>query len=457
MMSSSLYVITAIGFSAVQFALGTLLGWWLRNRRAVPTQVEAAPSPSQEWASAALTQLRDLTTRVSEDVRQHTTQVEGISQGLKNAEGLSDEHRRDAITAAGDQIVTANARLQQQLADAEKKLREKEQELQEQAQTIEVHKAEARTDVLTGAANRRAFDDELASRVAEWNDRKTPVSLIMVDADHFKRFNDRFGHQAGDETLKRIASRLKLAMRDIDVVARYGGEEFAVILTGMALADAKRAAECVRAAIAEDKFDFQGTPLSVTVSVGLASAANGEQPAALIKRADAALYAAKQAGRNAAHVHDGKYIEKILPEPVVRAPRFMSLAEVKRMVDDANQPIAGRDETRDNQRREFSAIQAIARHTGDELPADTEFRQVKCLDLSSSGLSFLVPEPLEDQSLVIRFGADPNFMYVVGKVMNQAQVPSGAKPMYRIGCQFTNRAVKATGKAETSHVPVTAS
>lgn len=435
-MSTFAVVATVIVFSVVQFGLGIAFERWLRNRRPAPPP---EPSPAPEWASAALHQLRYLTTQVTEDVRQHTSQVQGINQGLLDAGALNEEERTNAIQSAGDRILQANSLLQQQLQAAESKLREKELELQQQTEKLEVKTAEARTDVLTGVANRRAFDDELAAQVARWQEQGTPVSLIMVDADYFKRFNDQYGHQAGDATLRRIAFRLTQSMRDVDIVARFGGEEFGVILTGMAAGDAKRAAECVRASIEEDRFEFEGKQLKVTVSIGLATCHRNEDAPALIKRADAALYGAKQGGRNAAFFHDGRFMERITAETLAAAASLLSLDEVQQLIDDSNKPSKDHCDKREHVRNQFSGVQAIAPYVFGPLPAETEFHNVQCLDLSPAGFSFMAPAPTGDKSLVIRFGEAPNFLHVAARVTYQRPVDAETHDQYRIGCQFINR------------------
>jgi diguanylate cyclase (GGDEF)-like protein/PAS domain S-box-containing protein len=160
----------------------------------------------------------------------------------------------------------------------------------------------ANHDGLTGIANRRAFDDTLK---LEW--RRTmrdvqPLSLLMVDVDHFKNYNDGYGHLAGDECLKKVATAMSDQMqRASDLVARYGGEEFVVILPNSSLDGAAIVAEKLRAAIESLKIPFVNSALGhVTVSVGIASvmpslAGDSWQ---LISTADAALYRAKASGRN---------------------------------------------------------------------------------------------------------------------------------------------------------------
>jgi diguanylate cyclase (GGDEF)-like protein len=148
-------------------------------------------------------------------------------------------------------------------------------------------------DGLTGVSNRRHFDDTLARECRRATRTRAPLSLLMVDVDHFKAFNDEHGHQAGDELLRRIAQALRDAVhRAADLVARYGGEEFVVLLPETNEADARTLAESLRARIAET---------AVTVSVGVATLIPELPQNAceeLVRVADAALYDAKRAGRN---------------------------------------------------------------------------------------------------------------------------------------------------------------
>ena len=173
------------------------------------------------------------------------------------------------------------------------------------AKLTEAHKKDVLTDPLTGAANRRAYEFELARRLAEWNRNGTDVSLILIDIDYFKKFNDRYGHQAGDAVLRSVAGVLRKTIRDVDLIARYGGEEFAVVLSDTDVSEAKEVAERIRALIESSRFPFNGLILRLTVSVGFAQVREGEDATAFVQRADAALYSSKEAGRNCVHYHDG--------------------------------------------------------------------------------------------------------------------------------------------------------
>jgi diguanylate cyclase len=205
----------------------------------------------------------------------------------------------DLLLAAVAEMVKANEQLQSELATAEQKL-------QQQAHEIELHAADARTDALTQLNNRRAFDAELERRHAEWKRLQVPYSVILIDVDHFKKFNDVHGHLAGDAVLRGVGRVLGEAMREMDVLCRYGGEEFAVILPATEGAPARRGAQRARAAIAGATFDFEGARLQVTASLGLAEVAVGDDTETLVRRADEALYASKKAGRNQVHRHDGR-------------------------------------------------------------------------------------------------------------------------------------------------------
>jgi diguanylate cyclase (GGDEF)-like protein len=157
-------------------------------------------------------------------------------------------------------------------------------------------------DALTGLANRRCFDATLAAAWQAALSAAGPVSLIMIDIDHFKRFNDHYGHQQGDTCLRRVARQARRGIRDDDVIARYGGEEFAVILPGATLSAALRVAERVRAGVAELAMPHEGVAPGTTVSISLGVASmipdNNTAANRLIELADRHLYVAKRAGRN---------------------------------------------------------------------------------------------------------------------------------------------------------------
>ena len=157
----------------------------------------------------------------------------------------------------------------------------------------------ARTDALTGLANRRHFEERLDQALNEADRFGSPVSLVVVDLDHFKRVNDTWGHEAGDVVLKKISRILSEGVRSVDTVARYGGEEIAILLPQTALGGAVELADRLRRAIAGRTIALAGTEISVTVSVGVASYPEAVATRdALFPAADRALYDAKHSGRN---------------------------------------------------------------------------------------------------------------------------------------------------------------
>ena len=168
---------------------------------------------------------------------------------------------------------------------------------------LEESRSQAATDGLTGLPNRRAFVeklDEMLQRSARFG---TPVSLLMIDVDHFKKVNDTYGHPVGDQVLRKLAEILRNSARDaVDMAARYGGEEFAVLLENTPHDGAQNLAERLRQALADETFvHVEGSntiPFQVTMSVGLASVGDGGESDALVERADQALYSAKESGRN---------------------------------------------------------------------------------------------------------------------------------------------------------------
>jgi diguanylate cyclase len=160
---------------------------------------------------------------------------------------------------------------------------------------------ESMLDPLTKIYNRKSFDEGLVRCIGEASEGGQPLSLLLVDIDHFKMFNDSYGHQTGDQVLRLVAMTLKSNVKGKDIVARYGGEEFAAILPSTDLEGAMRLADNIRKAIQAKELLKRSTHEKlgrITASFGVAVYRPGEAPAMLIERADRCLYAAKRAGRN---------------------------------------------------------------------------------------------------------------------------------------------------------------
>jgi diguanylate cyclase (GGDEF)-like protein len=164
----------------------------------------------------------------------------------------------------------------------------------------EMLRSQAIHDPLTGLHNRRFLEESFHRELRRAARKGSPVSVLMLDLDHFKAFNDAHGHAAGDVLLRAVAGQLVRDIRDEDIACRYGGEEFAVILPDATLGQARIRAEQIREGMRNTTVDYQGRRLAgVTVSIGVAaSSGNGMSADALLRAADAALYAAKSDGRN---------------------------------------------------------------------------------------------------------------------------------------------------------------
>jgi diguanylate cyclase (GGDEF)-like protein len=155
------------------------------------------------------------------------------------------------------------------------------------------------TDGLTGLHNHKHLIETLARQVAQAERYNHPFSVLMIDVDHFKKYNDTYGHPAGDDVLVKIASILKESVRTVDYAARYGGEEFLLVLSETPLEGALEVAERIRASVTEDAFGSDNEKVQITVSIGVAEfPANGDSSESIMASADAALYKAKRRGRN---------------------------------------------------------------------------------------------------------------------------------------------------------------
>jgi diguanylate cyclase len=272
-------------------ALAVSLVYWLRGDPSLSLSSEA----EARFAEEILARLQELTQKVAAEVDQHSECVEEISAQLRS----TPHHNEEAVITAVAQLIEANHRMQRQLQAAEERL-------QSQARQIETQAQEARTDPLTRVANRRAFDDELRRCHERWVQQGIPTTLLLLDVDHFKRFNDSLGHQAGDDALRHVADMLKQNLGEVALVARYGGEEFAALFPSMAADAAIPYCERARQAIASSHIAIGDREYRITVSMGVAQWRPEETECELLRRADQALYASKNAGRNCGHFHDGR-------------------------------------------------------------------------------------------------------------------------------------------------------
>ena len=179
-----------------------------------------------------------------------------------------------------------------------KRLQELEDESMQVRSQLETQQQLARTDALTGLANRKAFDERIGEEIALAQQRATPLAIAIADIDHFKRVNDTFGHPAGDRALALFARILRTRVRATDFCARYGGEEFVMLFPTTNATMAAKVVEQVREFVKECGFSYKGEPVPLTASFGVTECRRDDDAAMMLERADMAMYEAKSNGRN---------------------------------------------------------------------------------------------------------------------------------------------------------------
>jgi diguanylate cyclase len=250
--------------------------------------------------------------RVANKLNDEVGQVVRMINAAVSSVERYDERLHEGTAAASNATSQADLRrVIEDLITATKSVERENSSLKEQLEAskirseklkheIEAVRIESLTDALTQVGNRQYFDDTLTKEIARAGQSNAPLTLLMVDIDHFKRINDDFGHQMGDDVLRLVAARLKSSVRDGEI-ARYGGEEFAVILYNKSIQIGKLIAERTRAAIESVEMRVRSTGASigrVTVSIGVAELKPRLTAEDIIRSADEALYAAKRKGRN---------------------------------------------------------------------------------------------------------------------------------------------------------------
>lgn len=206
----------------------------------------------------------------------------------------------DVVGALTQNLLAATNSMVQRANELETRLGRSQEEMQELHHTLEVVRAESLTDPLTGLANRKFLQSTLDRALTDADAGRT-FSILVVDIDHFKTFNDNYGHLTGDQVLRLVALALKQNVKGQDLAARFGGEEFAIVLPETDLAGAGAVAERVRRAVMTKDLVKRSTGEHlgrVTVSVGVATWRRGDTGQTVIDRADRCLYVAKRNGRN---------------------------------------------------------------------------------------------------------------------------------------------------------------
>jgi diguanylate cyclase len=235
-------------------------------------------------------------------VAQKSTETYGKTlAGASEALSAPSQVNSESLVRLAKGLASATKKVQRENTSLEQRLSASTHEVSRLRENLEQVRREAMTDALTGLANRKALDDGLARRCAEADASAAPLTLAIIDIDHFKRFNDTWGHQTGDQVIRYVASVIGRIGDPPRLSARFGGEEFAVLFPREQIKAVVRELEAIRREIGSRTLKRRSTNDdlgTVTVSIGVAEYETGEGPGAFVERADAALYASKRAGRD---------------------------------------------------------------------------------------------------------------------------------------------------------------
>jgi len=230
---------------------------------------------------------------------------DGVSNYSKTLESSLDQLQANPGSESVEQVVRGLVEATQLVAKSNEDLQETLSDVQHEADVLKTELEEVRkeseVDAMTGLLNRRKLTQLLDRQIVEAKSAGTPLSLLLLDIDHFKKFNDTFGHLIGDEVIRRVGATVKRHVRGTDIAARFGGEEFTIALPDTSMDGALTVAKTIHAGISKLALVKKSTKEKlpgITVSVGVASLGPDDDQESILDRADSALYRAKQTGRN---------------------------------------------------------------------------------------------------------------------------------------------------------------
>jgi diguanylate cyclase len=289
-----IHEIDTIVKNSLEFTRDTSL--YLYNKYIVADATQKAFEDSSLTAQKVLMDVLKVVNEFADETKSYNKDVDTY------LEKVSQDFGESSVKDILKQIIEATVTLKQSSSTMTRKLEESKEEINDLKRNLQQVTNESQRDFLTGVFNRKTFERLVDDQIKQAQEKKTALCLLMIDIDHFKKFNDRFGHLLGDEVLKTVARTLMDILKGRDVVARFGGEEFIVTLPETPVEGAMKVAEMVRTSIASKQLKRKNTGETygtITVSVGVALfRPETDTLPMLIKRADDALYQSKHNGRN---------------------------------------------------------------------------------------------------------------------------------------------------------------
>ena len=243
-----------------------------------------------------INELSDVIETSGENTHAHTERLQNVSKNLKQS-----AKDNPAVGALLESVITITKSIREENQNLEQRLAESSDEVATLRHSVESIQLEAMLDPLTGIKNRKTFDKAIITQVANAKNNGDDLALVIADIDFFKSFNDRWGHQTGDQVLRLVAEVMNANVKGQDMLARYGGEEFAILLPGTSLENAEMLADRIRQAVEARRLKKRRTGEDlgvVTMSMGVAQFTREDTVETLIERADRCLYVAKDRGRN---------------------------------------------------------------------------------------------------------------------------------------------------------------
>jgi diguanylate cyclase len=272
------------------------------------------PNDVEEKLANVANNMSDQISSVNVSIDSAISNADDYSSILQTAvSGLSSSPDKKSLDAFVKTIIDKTKDMQSANIKLEKKLASAKNDVTSLKSKIDDVRRDAMLDPLTKINNRKSFDSSIKTSISHAEESGEPLSLLMIDIDRFKLFNDNHGHQTGDQVLRLVAATLSAGVRDTDLTARYGGEEFVIILPESKLKDSVNVANKLRIAVEKRKLHKRSTDEDlgrITISIGVASFREEDSCETLIERADMALYAAKHAGRNQVVDENSKLLRK---------------------------------------------------------------------------------------------------------------------------------------------------